>query len=122
MIYSNEHLLFDKWIAFIFLFARFVRFISTENIALGRQGNMSSLYEPKYSSGYNTTLAACLAFDGYRNTTYVSGLQHFSTSPNCIHTMNSSEEWLQVDLGKIYTVRNITVYRRSNGIKLCIYK
>ncbi|XP_076447375.1 uncharacterized protein LOC143284533 isoform X15 [Babylonia areolata] len=71
------------------------------NVAVGKAASMSTPYvSARYSSG-----PASLAVDGNTSTYYTS----------CVHTMGTLDkepDWWQVDLGRNFTVTDITIYHR----------
>ncbi|KAL8604337.1 hypothetical protein ACOMHN_028100 [Nucella lapillus] len=71
----------------------------TENVAMGKLATMSSYYsEANYRTG-----PASLAVDGNTSTFWRS----------CVHTAGNNKDWWQVDLGRKYTVSQITIYHRE---------
>lgn len=42
---------------------------------------------------------------------------------NCSHTdLYQTQAWLQVDLGKPYSISNVKIYYRTEGMSICIRK
>ncbi|KAK7101554.1 hypothetical protein V1264_019919 [Littorina saxatilis] len=81
------------------------------DVAYGKAANMSSTY----NGGDGLSGPGCMAVNGKTDTEFRS----LNTSnPNCVHTGDGSadiNDWWQVDLGRNYTVTNITIYRRAGG-------
>ncbi|KAL8585202.1 hypothetical protein ACOMHN_013217 [Nucella lapillus] len=78
-----------------------------KNVAVGKLATMSSYYsEVGYRSG-----PASLAVDGNTSTFWRS----------CVHTAGNNKDWWQVDLGRNYTVSQITIYHREKICKPGLY-
>ncbi|KAK7102414.1 hypothetical protein V1264_020634 [Littorina saxatilis] len=79
------------------------------NVAFGKAANVSS----PFRDSQGTAAPACIAVNGRTSTTYRTINE---TNTNCIHTdlFDFDASW-SVDLGRNYTVTNITIYRRKGA-------
>ncbi|XP_070191598.1 uncharacterized protein [Littorina saxatilis] len=82
------------------------------DVAYGKAANMSSTY----NGGDGLSGPGCMAVNGKTGTEF---RPLNKSNPNCVHTGDGFadiNDWWQVDLGRNYTVTNITIYRRTTVI------
>ena len=84
----------------------YIYHIFTENVAYGKIATESEAY---VSKGLSTP--ACAAVNGRTNNIYVETGQK-----NCAHTTNARGSWWLVDLGRKYTVTDVTIYTRAGNL------
>ncbi|XP_070191892.1 uncharacterized protein [Littorina saxatilis] len=79
-----------------------------ENVAYGKSASISSIYLGEGVAG-----PACVAVNGRMDTVFKTQID---PETNCAHTaVGDYNGWWQVDLGRNYTVTNITIYRRNES-------
>ena len=81
------------------------------NVALHKSANMSSRYR---------TASASYAVNGITGTTFSGpGYTNDTTLWNCVHSdPNVASSYWLVDLGRQYTIRDVTIYRRHGSMVL----
>ncbi|KAK7102425.1 hypothetical protein V1264_020644 [Littorina saxatilis] len=85
--------------------------MSAVNVAFGKAASVSSLF----SDTNGQSAPACIAVNGRTSTAYRSTSED---NTNCIHTgLGDHDALWSVDLGRNYTVTNITIYRREGNEK-----
>ena len=84
----------------------YIYHIFTENVAYGKNATQSETYVFR---GHSTS--ACAAVNGRTGSLYtVIG------EKNCVHTADAPGGWWLVDLGRKYTITDVTIYNRAGNL------
>ena len=75
-------------------------------MAYGKNATESGIFERK---GFSTP--ACAAVNGRTGNVYID-----TGDKNCAHTTNASGSWWLVDLGRNYTITDVTIYTRTGNL------